>query len=74
MTAWAKGFVEYHHSINQALGVASEFLYMGDAGEFQDPFTTFPRENLERLREVRASYDPGYAFSKLNWGGSKIPV
>lgn len=54
------------------MGVASEFIYMGDAGEFQDPYIAFPAENVERLREVRASYDPGHVFNKLNWGGFKL--
>ncbi|EMR66280.1 putative fad binding domain-containing protein [Eutypa lata UCREL1] len=74
ITSWAKNFIEYHHSINQDLGVAHEFLYMGDAGEFQDPYLTFPAENVEKLRAVRTSYDPGHVFSKLNWGGFKLAV
>ena len=72
MTSWAKNFVEYHHSINQAMGIACEFIYMGDAGEFQDPWITFPPENVDRLRKVRANYDPGHVFFKLNWGGFKL--
>ena len=37
MTAWAQQTVDYLHSLNQEKGLASEFIYMGDAGEFQDP-------------------------------------
>ncbi|KAK7754346.1 hypothetical protein SLS62_003639 [Diatrype stigma] len=74
MTAWSKNFIEYHHSINQNLGVASEFVYMGDAGEFQNPYLGFPAANVEKLREVRASYDPNQVFVKLNWGGFKLSV
>lgn len=74
MTAWSKNLIEYHHSINRNLGLASEFLYMGDAGEFQNPYLGFPAENVERLREVRASYDPNQVFVKLNWGGFKLSV
>lgn len=72
MTSWAKNFLEYHHSINQDLGIANEFIYMGDAGEYQNPFISFPAEHVEKLREVRACYDPGHVFAKLNWGGFKL--
>ncbi|KAI1633023.1 putative FAD-binding oxidoreductase [Biscogniauxia mediterranea] len=74
VTAWAKNFIEYHHSINRAMGIASEFLYMGDAGEFQDPYLAFPAQNVQKLRDVRSRYDPGQVFTKLNWGGFKLSV
>ncbi|KAI9147354.1 putative fad binding domain-containing protein [Paramyrothecium foliicola] len=72
MTSWAKNFLEYHHSVNQERGLAHEFIYMGDAGEYQNPFVTFPSENVQRLRDVRRRYDTGLVFSKLNWGGFKL--
>ncbi|KAJ6608147.1 putative FAD-binding oxidoreductase [Mycena sp. CBHHK59/15] len=72
MTNWATKFVDYHHRINQQMGLASEFLYMGDAGESQNPFLGFPLENVERMREIRAAYDPQGVFTHLNWGGFKL--
>ncbi|KAJ7251679.1 FAD binding domain protein [Mycena rebaudengoi] len=72
MTNWAIKFVDYHHRINQQLGLASEFLYMGDAGEFQNPFLGFPLENIQRLRDIRTAYDPQGVFTTLNWGGFKL--
>ncbi|KAI1498346.1 putative FAD-binding oxidoreductase [Biscogniauxia marginata] len=72
MTSWSKNFIDYHHSINQKLGIANEFLYMGDSGEFQNPFLSFPAKNVQKLRDVRARYDPGQVFTKLNWGGFKL--
>ncbi|KAH6990268.1 FAD binding domain protein [Ilyonectria destructans] len=72
MTNWARSFVDYWHSENQALGLASEFIYMGDAGEFQDPFPGFPLENVRRLRDVREAYDSAGVFRRLNWGGFKL--
>lgn len=45
---------------------------MGDAGEWQDPFAGFPKENVARMREIRSSYDPEGVFSRLNWGGFKL--
>ncbi|KAJ7474274.1 FAD binding domain protein [Mycena latifolia] len=72
MTNWATKFMEFHHRINQEMGLASEFLYMGDAGESQNPFLGFPMKNVQRMREIRAAYDPERVFTHLNWGGFKL--
>jgi hypothetical protein len=72
MTNWARGFVDYWHQENQAKDLVSEFIYMGDAGDFQDHFAGFPLENVQRMRDVRDAYDPLGVFSRLNWGGFKL--
>ncbi|GAP92497.1 putative FAD binding domain-containing protein [Rosellinia necatrix] len=74
MSNWANSFVNYWHSINKDLGISSEFLYMGDSSETQDPFPGFPLENVQRMRDVRAAYDPLGVFSRLNWGGFKLSM
>ena len=60
------------HTLVKAKGLASEFLYMGDAGEYQDPFTGFPVENVERMKAIRQDCDPDETFQRLNWGGFKL--
>ncbi|KAJ5995236.1 hypothetical protein N7481_002213 [Penicillium waksmanii] len=70
--AWSRQLAENLHAINVEKGIASEFVYMGDAGEWQDPFAGFPKENVARMREIRSSYDPEGVFSRLNWGGFKL--
>lgn len=70
--AWSKQLVENLHALNVENGIASEFVYMGDAGEWQDPFAGFPKENVARMKEIRSSYDPNGVFSRLNWGGFKL--
>ena len=70
--AWSRQLSERLHAINVEKGIASEFVYMGDAGEWQDPFAGFPKENVARMREIRSSYDPKGTFSRLNWGGFKL--
>ncbi|KAF3012878.1 hypothetical protein E8E14_011519 [Neopestalotiopsis sp. 37M] len=72
MTSWSRSLLDYWHQENQLMGLSHEWLYMGDAGEFQDPYSTFPRENIERMRQVRSDYDPLEVFSRLNWGGFKL--
>ncbi|CZR55667.1 probable FAD-binding oxidoreductase [Phialocephala subalpina] len=72
MTNWASKLLDYWHLQNQALNLSSEFIYMGDAGEYQDPFAGFPLENVQRMREIRDAYDPLGVFTRLNWGGFKL--
>ncbi len=70
MTAWSRSLIEHMHSLNKEKGLSSEFLYMGDAGEFQNTFSTFPPSNVERLKTIRAEYDPDKVFQRLDWGDS----
>lgn len=72
--AWSRQLTERLHAINIEKGIASDFVYMGDAGEWQDPFEGFPMENVARMREIRSLYDPKRIFSRLNWGGFKLGV
>ncbi|KAI1131364.1 FAD binding domain protein [Nemania abortiva] len=72
MTNWARSLLDYWHAENVAKGLAHDFLYAGDAGEFQNVFTGYPIENVRRMREVRDAYDPTGTFRRLNWGGFKL--
>lgn len=72
MTNWARSLSDYWHAENQALGLGSDFIYMGDAGEFQDPFATMPLENVQRMKTIRSEYDPTGVFTRLDWGGFKL--
>ncbi|RDW84123.1 FAD-binding oxidoreductase [Aspergillus mulundensis] len=70
--AWTRQLVENLHAENKRNGLAREFIYMGDAGEWQNPFAGFPAENVQRMKEIRERYDPSRTFSRLNWGGFKL--
>ncbi|KAI1149922.1 FAD-binding domain-containing protein [Nemania diffusa] len=72
MTNWARSLLDYWHAENTAKGLASEFLYAGDAGDFQNVFNGYPIENVRRMRAVRNAYDPTGTFTRLNWGGFKL--
>ncbi|KAK1690426.1 hypothetical protein BDP55DRAFT_628098 [Colletotrichum godetiae] len=54
------------------MGLASDFIYMGDASETQNPWLGIPFKNVEKLRQIRAKYDPEGVFAILNWGGYKL--
>ncbi|KAF7895725.1 uncharacterized protein EAF01_009687 [Botrytis porri] len=69
-------FIGEIHNFAIANNVSSEetdFIYMGDAGGWQNPFSTMPAENVEKIITIREKYDVEGAFSRLNWGGFKIP-
>ncbi|PYI00853.1 FAD binding domain protein [Aspergillus sclerotiicarbonarius CBS 121057] len=72
--ACIRQLTEYLHGINKKNGLARDFIYMGDAGEWQDVFPVLPAENVQRMKEIRGKYDPLGTFSRLNWGGFKLGV
>ncbi|KAI0147047.1 hypothetical protein GGR57DRAFT_477713 [Xylariaceae sp. FL1272] len=74
MSLWASQLADYWQSQNEEIGLASDFLYMGDTSETQDPFQGFPRENVDRMVRIRRDYDPLRVFTALNWGGFKLPA
>lgn len=49
-----------------------KFVYINDANPGQDAFATYPRENLQRLKSVRAKYDPERVYTDLMPGGWKV--
>lgn len=72
MTNWQETLLEHLHDLNIAAGLATDFIYMGDAGNFQNPFDGFPAANVQRMREIQADYDVKGVFTRLNWGGFKL--
>ena len=54
------------------LGVTSPFLYLNDADAGQLVFEGYPKQNVERLKKIRAQYDPDKIFTDLMPGGWKI--
>lgn len=72
VTAWQQHHLARLHEDNRAKGLATDFLYMGDAAEWQDPIKTYGKKNIQRMRKVRDAYDPDLTFTKLNWGGFKL--
>ncbi|KJK60470.1 GlcD [Aspergillus parasiticus SU-1] len=57
----------------QAAGIEmAKFIYLNDANPSQDVFSTFPPENLDRLRSIRSKYDPDRVFTDLMPGGFKV--
>ncbi|KAI9932447.1 hypothetical protein ASPWEDRAFT_122609 [Aspergillus wentii DTO 134E9] len=72
--AWSRQLITNLHEKYKVKDLTSEFVYMGDAGEWQDPYLGFPEENIQKMRDVQAGYDANGVFSSLNWGGFKLGV
>ncbi|KAK7222169.1 hypothetical protein V2G26_010172 [Clonostachys chloroleuca] len=72
VTAWHQHHLKRLHEMNKQKGLASDFLYMGDSGEWQDSISTYGDRNIQKMRKIRDLYDPDLTFTKLNWGGFKL--
>jgi hypothetical protein len=52
--------------------VLSSYLYLNYADDTQAVFAGYPAANTDRLKEIRASYDPEMTFTDLMPGGWKV--
>ncbi|PSK60285.1 hypothetical protein B9Z65_435 [Elsinoe australis] len=51
---------------------ANKFVYLNDADRFQDVFGGYPAANVQKLKSIRAKYDPSKVFTTLQPGGWKV--
>lgn len=56
----------------EPLNVMTPFVYLNDANGAQDVFGGYPAENVEKLKEIRAKYDPDMVYTNLMYGGWKV--
>jgi hypothetical protein len=70
--AWHKKTLEAIHASNKAKGIASDFIYLNDAADYQKGYDGIPTANLARMKSIRAKYDPDLVFTKLCSGGFKL--
>ncbi|PLB47787.1 putative FAD dependent oxidoreductase, partial [Aspergillus steynii IBT 23096] len=50
----------------------AKFIYLNDANPSQSIFDTFHPDNVQRLKKIRAKYDPSRVFTDLMPGGFKV--
>ncbi|EEH05600.1 FAD binding domain-containing protein [Histoplasma capsulatum G186AR] len=55
-----------------AAGLKAEYRYMNDADKGQTVFETYGGDNLAKLKEIRAKYDPTRLFTDSLAGGWKV--
>lgn len=64
--------IERLHEMNKKKGLATDFIYMGDAGEHQSVFEHYGQNNIDKMKDIRDAYDPNLVFTRLNSGGFKL--
>ncbi|KAF2878551.1 putative 6-hydroxy-D-nicotine oxidase [Massariosphaeria phaeospora] len=60
---------EFWKEQSEARGLQVPFLFMNDASRDQNPLSGYGEENVQRLKEIAAKYDPTQVFQKLQNGG-----
>lgn len=55
-----------------AAGQLAKYRYLNDAGEGQEIFQSYGAGNLEKLKAIRAKYDPKRFYTDLMPGGWKV--
>lgn len=55
-----------------AINATRAYIYLNDAEEDQAVFQGYPAENVVRLKEIRAKYDPLMIYTNLMPGGFKV--
>lgn len=61
-----------NHRLKEKNIPVPKFTYINDANPSQDAFSTYPPENLQRLKSIRAKYDPDRVYTDLMPGGWKV--
>lgn len=56
----------------EAINAKAKYIYLNDADKQQPVFESYGTENLRKLKQIRAKYDPAKVFTKLMPGGFKV--
>jgi hypothetical protein len=68
----ARANAEIAAKLDQAGFNELPFVYLSDAEKGQPVFQGYGQESWQRLREIRAKYDPDMVYTKLMPGGVKV--
>ena len=55
--------------LSTARNLQIPFLYMNDASRDQNPLSTYPAANIQRMKTIAAKYDPFSVFQTLQNDG-----
>lgn len=59
-------------SYAKSLGLWDEFIFLNDAGFYQDPLHSYGQDNFELMKAAQQAYDPTGVFQSLLPGGFKL--
>lgn len=71
-TAASASLVAAIEKAARELGDYDPFVYLGYAGNWQDPIGSYGSESVQKLKELRDRVDPKGVFTRLVPGGFKI--
>lgn len=69
LQAWGEAVRDFATSIEDGL---LPWVYMNYADKSQQPLASYGVENVKKIRDAAAKYDPGEVFQKLCPGGFKV--
>nr|ANM86476.1 putative 6-hydroxy-D-nicotine oxidase [Cladonia uncialis subsp. uncialis] len=69
LKAWGNAVCDYARTIENGL---LDWIYMNYADKSQNPLASYGPENVKKLKDAAAKYDPEQVFQKLCPGGFKI--
>jgi hypothetical protein len=69
LQAWIQGVREFAGTIKRG---NLEWVYLNYADSSQDPLGSYGEENIRKMKEAAAKYDPQQVFQNLCPGGFKI--
>ena len=67
--AWVQAVKDFATTIDHG---NLKWIYLNYADKSQDPLASYGSENVQKMRDVAAKYDPKQIFQKLCPGGFKI--
>lgn len=68
----SKNIIDRSVKVAKEMGLHHPFIYQNYAAKHQDVFAGYGEENRQRLREIRAKYDPNGVFQRLTPGYFKV--
>ncbi|KAK1147984.1 hypothetical protein N8T08_000500 [Aspergillus melleus] len=69
---YEKANAEIKKNLDAAGIEMAKFIYLNDANPSQSVFDTFDPSSVQRLKKIRAKYDPNRVFTDLMPGGFKV--
>lgn len=69
---WVRNVNAEIESKLKAINGRNRYIYLNDADKYQAVFQGYGEENVEKLKSIRAKYDPERVFTDLMPGGFKV--
>jgi hypothetical protein len=72
MHQFGKDFTALVNDLINRAGFGAQYLFLNETGEQQRVFQSYGADNLRKLKDIRAKYDPSKVFTELMPSGWKV--